>query len=1071
MTDSSNEEQVAEFAAIPTARESSPLELDGRQASTIETNRAARTVSFLRAILPKLHEPAAAQALHDIGCLLARPLDDQDEALVALHDAFRRQPQAPHIARSYRKAAMHLEDWAHVLCALEAEAKLWPAPQDRASLEAERAWILEHELGNVQAAQAAYGSALESNPANISALAAHERLATARQDYAIAAKSAQRMAESATTPQLRAEHGARAARLLGRSKNKSDALGQAALAESHSPSSPSVRFVLERIYSNEGKLAELVALREAQIADRTVDPAAAWLDIGILARYKLDDRELAASAFRAAADAGDSYSRTAALGELSSLLARSGDWSLFLSTEESRLALEETPTGRAAILHRMAVVHEERLNEEDRAVEYFEKALAQDAGYLPALEGLGRIYHRLGAKDRLLRMHQLEAKCASTPQERSSALRRAGELLVEDPERIDEGIESLRASLAETPGNLFALSSLEAALTRKGAWHDLVALYESELARTEELGRRGWLLAQIGTIAADLLGDRARATAAFRQAAEVTDLGPHHVLTRLAQLLEETGELEELASVLTRLAALVQEPAQVASILERVAKAHEQRGALDAAIEAYCRAVEVAPPSHAVYTSAGRAFLRAGRYAEMAAMFDRAAETTGDPSERATYLYKTADVLWRYLGRVNDAAERLRTALSLQPTHVPARLTLISLLTEEQRWLELAALLAELPADGSILLRRAVLAEAVGHLDEALALYRDALAAGAKSSALPYARLLADTGSWKELADYYANVDGARLAKLHARYRAGEICAEQLGENARATGFFQEALAEAPDSIPVLLALLPLVHDEPQHAIPVLRALETHASDPSVRGWCLTGLAKAHGAAGDTEAALGAWMQVLETRASDPIAQVAAELILEQRQDRRRLADLLRLVSSSPSTPGAVAAAALSSLSSILEELGSLRDAADANEATTAKDPEYRSVATMVSLARIYQTLGDKPRRRASLRSLAESLPPSSERAVCFRILGRELAEGGEPEQAIAAHESALRADPKERESLVHLEGLLAYWGLSEHLIDHLLRAFDAEEDPKSLVAIGTALATRLVAADRLLPA
>src|SRR5262249_45631493 len=146
------------------------------------------------------------------------------------------------------------------------------------------------------------------------------------------------------------------------------------------------------------------------------------------------------------------------------------------------------------------------------------KALSEDPGYGPALEAGGRLYHKLGMKERLLEMHRLEAKAALNPTERAVALRRAGEILVEMPETLEEGLANLREAVGLLPGNLTAFSALERTLFRHGRWQALASLYEEELERTEESSRRAWLLSQLGSVAADRVGDRERAIEAFRQA-------------------------------------------------------------------------------------------------------------------------------------------------------------------------------------------------------------------------------------------------------------------------------------------------------------------------------------------------------------------------------------------------------------------------------------------------------------------------------------------------------------------------------------------------------------------------
>src|SRR5205823_1884642 len=107
----------------------------------------------------------------------------------------------------------------------------------------------------------------------------------------------------------------------------------------------------------------------------------------------------------------------------------------------------------------------------------------------------------------------------------------------------------------------------------------------------------------------------------------------------------------------------------------------------------------------------------------------------------------SADVLARRLGRTEEAIVRLRRVLELAPESGAAHQLLQALLDGEERWAELATLLAEGtgatggPLTTAHLLRRAALAEACGDDAAALDLYGQAILGGAAGMALvPWTR-------------------------------------------------------------------------------------------------------------------------------------------------------------------------------------------------------------------------------------------------------------------------------------------------------------------------------------------
>src|SRR5690606_35963369 len=128
------------------------------------------------------------------------------------------------------------------------------------------------------------------------------------------------------------------------------------------------------------------------------------------------------------------------------------------------------------------------------------------------------------------------------------------------------------------------------------------------------------------------------------------------------------------------------------------------------------------------HRDAGRAFLRAGRYAELVEVLLAGAKT-GTGRERAKWLVKAADIMDRHLGLADDAVGALSMARALDDSD-RATATLREILARHGRWVELAGLLAEDEDEsGAVLLERAMIAEAVDD-EAAVDLYRRALDAG-----------------------------------------------------------------------------------------------------------------------------------------------------------------------------------------------------------------------------------------------------------------------------------------------------------------------------------------------------
>jgi golgin subfamily B member 1 len=1036
------------------------LALAGQDPSAREILRARQTVEFLGGILPRVaDEQDAAQVGIELGEVLGWPLGAADDSLAALRDAYRRWPQSLAAARGYRKAALRAGAHRDLVIALEGEVKL-RAPHARAVLECERAALLERSFANAAAARLGFQRALEHDGSSVIALESLERLALANGDHAGASEVAQRHAAAVTDGALKAELLARAARHAERAGDRGLAIGLAIDAQVHAPSSPSVSFVSERLSSGGDAWMELCQLRMGQVVAGAVAADEGWFDIGIIARYRLDDAPLAERAFERAAEWLDDDDAEPCLDELASLIERAGRWRDVITHAERCLSSAKTPARRAVLWQRVGWAHEV-LGEASLAAEAYERALEEEPADAAALERAGRLFTRVGAKDRLLRMHRREVAVATSHAQAGRALQRAGDLLVEDEATLEEGIEVLRQALALLPGDAASLAGLERALRLRGDWPTLIDLFEYEIEVGDDPERRAWLLREVGTIAADRLGDARRAVTALRASLALAP-GPPATLLRLAELLEAQGDADALVPVLAQLCDRADGASLRATALGRLAALHERRGALDDAVEAYRRALDVAPPGHPVFAAAGRAFIKGGRHDELLEVLAAGARDAA-PDEQARWLWKAALVLDGSLERVDDAIDHLSRACALAPDSAAPRRALEAILRRERRWQELATLLGASPdAAPAALLEAAMLAEAVGD-PGAVDAYARAVAAGCRLARLPFARLAAREGRWEELEAHYAATTGPPIASMHARYRAGEVAAERRDRGAAAVAYLLAAHDAMPESLAPLVALGPVLGDA-AGAHELAAKLAALTSDRSTRVAALRKQAALHDSVGAVDDALAVRRELLELEPIDADARVKVELELERRSDRIALAELWRRAAGDPRLEPGLAAHAHASLGAVLEQLGLLRDAAQAYEASRTAGAGPPSRMTLLALRRIYDALGDS--KVGEVLAELGARPPGLEQSLCLRVLAGWHLEKHDPERAAASLQQALALHPRDYDALNDLLDV-AGTDAPDLCTDALLHAFELEEDPQLVIPLGAALAARLLAGDR----
>lgn len=1044
------------------------IKLDDQAARNSERLVLEKSTTLLRSVLAGISNDDDAALIYRELSLLLAAAGDASGALDAIQNAFRRAPDALAIVREYRKASVRSKDALKTVAALEAEARILSSGPSAAALHLERARILEHELDQRKAAQLALRTARDHDPSDVAVLLALADVAQHERDHESAAKWLESLSDTATDPVLAGELRGRFVLYLESTGDVSGAFMHAVSARVHAPSSVTIQYALERLYSARAEDGELCDLRESQITAGSVDARLAWFDVGVVAKYRLHDHALAKQAFERACEASG-WKDIAPLDELAPLVERAEDWPRWLELLDKRIGLETDANARAHLWFRVARVIETRLQDTDRAIATYQKALAENGAYVPALEGAGRLLSLSGGNDQLIEMHRLEAKTATTAEERTSAELRAARILVQSPATIEDGIALLAGILETLPSDPTVLETIAGAYTRTKRWEQLIGIHERQLVSASPT-RRSSLLINIAAVAAERLGDRKRAISALERIDALDDSGPPLALVRLATLLEEEGEWEKLAGVLEKVLAYVSDPAQLASLLERLGAIHEQLGDSERALELYGQAAHAAPPGHPALATAGRAYLRAERYDDLAALFERAA-SEGSPQRRAFWRTKRAHVLAYDLDRVDDAIAALRDALEADKTYEHARRSLGELLEREERYEDLAALIepiqgTDASSRGTRALRLAVLAEARHDDDDRAAqLYHEAIEHGVDLARLPYLRLRGSSQA-EQAESIYANTSGSPTIVLHARYRAGELAARRHGGRADAIGHFEEALRIAPNDLAVSLALLPLLRDKPERLDSLLSSISNEINDPAIQ----TALQLRRTELAATTApdrALAMRRRALETAPLHPVSSVIVELALEQAADRTSLAKLLRAQCADSMLDPDLQSATYCALGTVLEELGHVRDATDAFETARHASLSMPPWSALLALPRLYAAQRNHEGLTNALRELADRLPVGGERATCLRFLAGVLSEAGDTGAAVDALEDALAGQPEHYPALRDLEQLCKELGDPDRFLDSLTRCFETADPDEAVVALGTTLAARLIRDDR----
>ena len=242
---------------------------------------------------------------------------------------------------------------------------------------------------------------------------------------------------------------------------------------------------------------------------------------------------------------------------LGRLYSRAGRWDDLVGLNEQELESIDDAEERASLLVRTAEICARKLDDPAAAEAQYRAALAAQADYLPALEGLGRLLAQSGRWTELIRMTGDELRALQDPREIGRHLGALAEICEVQLGRTDDAIRLHEEILRRAPQDDGALVSLERLYRVKGAWPELLALLERRAEAAPDSEEAAEALGELALVAEWRMGDPVRAFGAYRRALEHEPANPHWlsgVMRHWHRAGVAPGELSErLEALLDRL--------------------------------------------------------------------------------------------------------------------------------------------------------------------------------------------------------------------------------------------------------------------------------------------------------------------------------------------------------------------------------------------------------------------------------------------------------------------------------------------------------------------------------------
>jgi len=497
---------------------------------------------------------------------------------------------------------------------------------------------------------------------------------------------------------------------LGRREAAFDSLKQAVRIE---PDNAERRERLEKLGRSLDRLPEVVDVLEAAAGEADAFAAAPiYRAVGRLAE-EIDEDQRSIAAFERALDIDESDRTT--LTALEDLYAQSGQTAAL--TDNLRRQLEfADPDERADLLSRIATLEKEVLGRPDRSREALEEWLNIEPSNMRAitlLETLNRGEERWHDLADLLRG---KIDVVEEDGKKLEALRELGGLEHRKLGSPDDAIETYRHVLELDPGAADALDALETLYESTERWRELQEVLDQKLQKTSDEGEsRRKLSMKLADLCRVRLDEKPRAVALYGEVLSSQNATPG-ALEALEELVEDPevssdaanhleqyyrreNRWEDLASLLRTRARQTDAPERSAELWMAAGRVLENHvGDLESAAEVYGRAWRRAPDTLDDVRNDARDALRRLCAAEerWSPWVDAAHDVLDqlhDADRRIELHWELGETHLEELQDPVEAEDQFRAIIDLEPTAYDAYDRLDTLLSRQDRWLDLVDLL------------------------------------------------------------------------------------------------------------------------------------------------------------------------------------------------------------------------------------------------------------------------------------------------------------------------------------------------------------------------------------------
>jgi len=468
----------------------------------------------------------------------------------------------------------------------------------------------------------------------------------------------------------------------------------------------------------------LANVYQEYLDDETSDDettATVALALADLYDHRLDEVERGQAAYRRVLQYQPDDSQT--FGKLESMLYRAERWYALVEAYEEAVNQTMDNDRRLDLYARTAAVHEDKLQDMDRAIESYRAMLDIDMDHEHAVAHLRRLFDASSQWYELVELLQTRIERTENVAARSELrleLAEVQERHLEDPNGAidqyeivldsgpaghDRALAALERLVVDEDYQERIAAVLEPIYRHNDWWQKLVVILDARLKYIAEPAQRVQSLREIARIHESRGGDHGLALQALSRAWK-EDVQNGEVYDELAALAAKLGAWDTLVETLESGIDGNYDFDLVALVLARIAEIHEtHRNDADEAVSAWKRLLEVREDDDDAMAELDRLYAARGAYEDQARIVERRAEMAAEDHVRRGHLIRLAGLQETQLERSDDAIATWRAVLSMDDTDGEALEALTRLFRDVEDYTELSMILSrkiELATDPAV---------------------------------------------------------------------------------------------------------------------------------------------------------------------------------------------------------------------------------------------------------------------------------------------------------------------------------------------------------------------------------